>query len=256
MVDLAKIITRGRALFLAYDQGMEHGPSDFDDESVDPQNILELARDGGFNAVILQRGVAEKYYTGTEFSDKVPLILKLNGKTNLLTDEPYSPLLCTVLEARELGAAAVGYTLYVGSEHENEMLTDFSEIVREAHQIKMPVMAWMYPRGKAIEGQSIKELTAYAGRLGLELGADIVKIKYPENIENLSWAVQAAGRTKIVVSGGPKLPEEELLGLAKNVIAAGAIGMAVGRNIWQQKNPLDIALKLKDIILEGGENHG
>lgn len=256
MIDLSKITTNGRALFLAYDQGMEHGPSDFDDESVDPQNILEIARDGGFNAVILQRGVAEKYYTGTEFSDKIPLILKLNGKTNLLEEEPYSPLLCTVLEARELGATAVGYTLYIGSEHEDEMLTDFSDVVCEAHQIEMPVMAWMYPQGQAIKGWDIKELTAYAARLGLELGADLIKIKYPGSIENLSWAVQSAGRTKVVVSGGPKLPESELLMLAKNVVQAGAIGMAVGRNIWQQKKPLDIASKLKDIILEGGENHG
>ncbi len=255
MVDLAKITTNGRALFLAYDQGMEHGPSDFDDESVDPQNILEIARDDKFNAVILQRGVAEKYYTGTEFADKVPLILKLNGKTNLLGGEPYSPLLCTVLEAQELGATAVGYTLYLGSEHEDEMLTDFSDVVREAHQIGMPVMVWMYPQGRAVEGRDIRELTAYGTRMSLELGADLVKIKYPENAENLSWAVQAAGRTKVIVAGGPKTAEEDLLDLAKKTIQAGAAGMAVGRNIWQKKNPLDITQKLKDIILEGGKNY-
>lgn len=248
MVDLAKITTNGRALYLAYDQGMEHGPSDFDDESVDPQNILEVAVNGVFNAVILQKGTAEKYYAGTEFRDKIPLILKLNGKTNLLTTEPYSPLLSTISEAIELGATAVGYTLYIGSEFEDKMLTDFSEVVREAHQKGVPVMAWMYPRGKAVERRDTKELTAYGARLGLELGADLIKIKYPGDVEGLKWAVEAAGRTKVVVSGGPQVPEEELLEMARNSIKAGAIGMAVGRNIWQNKNPLDITQKLKDII--------
>lgn len=252
MVDLSKITTSGRALYLAYDQGMEHGPSDFDDESVDPENILNIAVEGEFNAVILQRGTAEKYYTGTEFIDKIPLILKLNGKTALLTTEPYSPLLCTVLEAIELGATAVGYTLYVGSEFEDKMLTDFSDVLGEAHEKGMPVMAWMYPRGKAVEGRDPKELTAYTARLGLELGADLIKIKYPGSLESLKWAVESAGRTKIVVSGGPKLPEEELLELARNSIRGGAIGMAVGRNIWQNKNPLDITQKLREIIFKEG----
>lgn len=252
MIDLSKITTNGRALYLAYDQGMEYGPSDFDDESVDPENILKIAAEGEFNAIILQRGTAEKYYTGTEFGDKIPLILKLNGKTNLLTTEPYSPLLCTVLEAVELGATAVGYTLYVGSEFEDKMLTDFSDIVSEAHKRGMPVMAWMYPRGKAVEGRDPKELTAYASRLGLELGADLIKIKYPGDEESLRWAVASAGKTKVVVSGGPKLPEKELWELASNVIQAGAIGMAVGRNIWQNKNPLDITKKLREIIFEEG----
>lgn len=255
MISLDKLTTKGRALYLAYDQGMEHGPSDFDDDSVDPQNILKIAVDGGFNAVIFQRGIAEKYYTGTEFSNKIPLILKLNGKTNLLTGESYSPLLCTVSEAMELGATAVGYTVYVGSEFEEQMLTDFAEVIREAHEHGMPVMGWMYLRGKAIEkrlagGGKEQDLIAYAARLGLEIGADLVKIKYPGSVEGLRWVVESAGRTKVIVSGGAKLPEEELLEIARISIRAGAIGMAVGRNIWQNNKPLDIASKLKDILFK------
>lgn len=248
MVNLSKITTTGKALFLAYDQGMEHGPSDFDDESVDPNNILKIGIEGGFNAVIFQKGVAEKYYTGTEFAQKLPLILKLNGKTNLLETEPYSPLICTVLEAYELGAVAVGYTIYMGSEHESEMLSDFSEVVREAHEKGMPVMVWMYPRGKATQGRDPKELTAYSCRLALELGADLIKIKYPGDVESMRWAVQSAGVVKVVVSGGPKLEEQDLLEMAKSAVSSGAIGMAVGRNIWQSKNPLEITKKLKEVI--------
>ena len=90
-MDLSKITTsNGRAIYLAYDQGMEHGPTDFNDENVDPEEILQIAKDGGVNAIILQKGIAEKYYTD-EFKS-IPLILKLNGKTNLIANkDPYSP---------------------------------------------------------------------------------------------------------------------------------------------------------------------
>lgn len=244
MIDLTKITTNGKALFLAYDQGMEHGPSDFDDKNVDPNYILEIGVKGGFNAVIFQKGVAEKYY-----SKQLPLILKLNGKTNLVSGEdPYSPLLCTVSEALELGASAIGYTIYVGSKHESKMTSEFAELVRDAHQNNIPVMAWMYLRGKSIVGKDEKELTAYAARLGLELGADIIKIKYPGSVESLRWAVESAGKTKVVVSGGAKEDEEQFLEMARNAMKAGAIGMAVGRNIWQNSDPLGITAKLKKII--------
>lgn len=247
MVDLSKITTNGKALFLAYDQGMEHGPSDFDDQNIDPSYILKIGKEGEFNAIILQKGVAEKYYSPQE--QTIPLILKLNGKTNLIEgQDPYSPILCTVEEALRLGASAVGYTIYVGSEFESKMTSEFSEIVREAHEKNIPVIGWMYIRGKSTIGKDQKELTAYGARMGLELGADIVKIKYPGSVETLKWAVESAGKTKVVVSGGVKKSEEEFLQIAKSVMESGAMGMAVGRNIWQDKNPLLLTKKLKEII--------
>ena len=125
MISLEKITTNGKALFLAYDQGMEHGTADFDDENIDPNYILSIGIEGGFNAIIFQKGIAEKYYPSPSSGQahRVPLIIKLNGKTNLIKDQdPYSPLLCTVEEAVSLGAVAVGYTVYVGSEFENKMI--------------------------------------------------------------------------------------------------------------------------------------
>ncbi len=248
MVDLAKITTNGRALYLAYDQGMEHGPADFDDVNVDPNYILNIGVKGNFNAIILQKGIAEKYYL-PKFKEKIPLILKLNGKTNLVSgQDPYSPVLCTVDEALGLGAAAVGYTIYVGSEFESKMTKEFADIVREAHQKGTPVVGWMYLRGKNLETRGKREVHAYGARMGLELGADIIKMKYPGNIEDLRWMVESAGKTKLVVSGGEKESELEFLAMAKNVIKAGAIGMAVGRNIWQHEDPMAIANKLRKII--------
>ncbi len=247
MVDLSKLSTNGKMLFLAYDQGLEHGPSDFDDENIDPSFILKLGVEGQFNAVIFQKGIAEKYFTD-EFKAKIPLIIKLNGKTNLVENEPYSPQLCSVEEAILLGASAVGYTIYVGSEHESEMFKEFSKIEEEAHASGVPVMAWMYPRGRSTIGKDEGELIAYAARIGLELGADIVKLKYPGSLESMKHVVASAGKTKVVVSGGKKMDEDEFLQTVKIVMQAGAAGMAVGRNIWQHKNPLEFTKKIKQII--------
>src|SRR3989338_6383508 len=251
MVDLSAITTNVKALFLAYDQGMEHGPSDFNDESIDPQYILEIGAKGGFNAVIFQKGIAEKYYPSTRFtrSGQVPLIVKLNGKTNLVKDkDPYAPLLCTVEEALGLGAKGVGYTIYVGSEFESSMTREFADVVRSAHAKGIPTIAWMYPRGRNVPNPKDPQIIAYASRLGLELGADIVKVQYPGSKENLQKVVEAAGKTRVVVSGGAKESEEEFLAMGRLVVEAGAIGMAVGRNIWQHKNPLSLTKKLKEII--------
>ena len=150
MVD-TKIIERdGKVMLLAYDQGFEHGPVDFNEKNIDPTYVMNIAKNGYFTGVIFQEGVAAKYY---EKDSGVPLILKLNGKTSFQKDEPLSLQLCTVDRAIELGAVGVGYTVFVGSEHEEEMMREFSRIEDEAHAKGLIVIAWMYPRGKKVEGK-------------------------------------------------------------------------------------------------------
>lgn len=242
-MNLNKIMTKGKFLFLAYDQGLEHGPTDFNDKNIDPDYILDIAVKGKFNAVILHKGIAEKYYNG-----KVPLILKLNGKTKYLKGDPYSTKLCTVKEAIDLGAKAVGYTIYVGSKHESRMFKEFEEIQREAHANGLPVVAWMYPRGKTIKNEISKKNLAYAARVGLELGADIIKTKYTGKIDSFEWVVKSAGKAKIVVAGGSKKNTQGLLKEVCDFMQAGAKGMAIGRNVWQHEEPLKITKALKEII--------
>ncbi|MFH1501130.1 MAG: fructose-bisphosphate aldolase [archaeon] len=246
---LNKITTKGKALFLAYDQGLEHGPVDFNDKNVDPLYILEIAKKGKFNAIIFQKGIAEKYYKEIKKS-KVPLILKLNGKTNLVRGEPISAQISTVEEAVKLGAAAVGFTVYIGSKHEEEMLEEFAKIEKEAHKKGFPVIAWIYPRGEGIKGRKSGELMAYACRVGLEIGADIIKVQYNGNKEQLKWAVKSAGRAKVLIAGGIKKGNEQLIKQAEEIMKAGASGMAIGRNVWQDKEPLKVAGELRKIILK------
>ncbi len=248
MVNLNKILKKGKALYLAYDQGLEHGPSiDFNDKNVNPLYILDIAKKGDFQGVVFQKGIAEKYYQEIKKS-KVPLILKLNGRTKLFQGEVISRQLCTVKEAVKLGAKAVGYTIYIGSQHESIMMQEFESIEREAHKHSIPVIAWVYPRGKTIKNDASKEMMSYAARVALELGADIVKIKYGGNAKDLQWAVKSAGKTKVVIAGGVKKNEKYLLKQVSDIMSSGAIGLAIGRNIWQNSNPLKITRRIQDII--------
>jgi len=238
-------------MLLAYDQGLEHGPSkDFDDRNIDPAFIMETAVKGGFNGVIFQKGVAERFYNG-----KVPLILKVNGKTSLPQGEPVSRQVCSVEQAVSLGAKGIGYTIYLGSAFEAEMLSEFGRVQEEAHERGLPAIAWIYPRGAGVQNDTSKEIVAYAARTGLELGADAVKIKYTGDSASFSWAVKAAGGVKVFMSGGPKAPtDEDFLKQVKGVIDAGATGLAVGRNVWQNREPLTMAEKLRKVIFEGSAN--
>ncbi len=246
-LNLSKLTKKGKALFLAYDQGLEHGPSDFNDKNINPNYIIKIAEKGRYTGIIFQKGIAEKYQKEIKKS-KIPLIIKLNGKTNLYSGEPVSRQLCTVDEAVKLGAKAVGYTIYIGSRYEDIMMREFEDIERKAHQLGLPVIAWIYPRGKSIKGKTQRELMAYAARVGLEIGADMIKLQYDGHINDLKWAVKSAGKTKIVIAGGAKENEKQFLNQVKEIMNSGAIGLAVGRNVWQSEHPLDITKKIKKVI--------
>jgi class I fructose-bisphosphate aldolase len=181
-----KLFTKGKTLILAYDQGMEHGPTDFNDKNVDPNYVIKIAKEGKFSALAVQKGIAEKYNSEIRKS-KIPLIVKLNGKTSLVKGDPVSRQLTTVKEAKKLGAKGVGYTIYIGSKHEEEMFMEVENITREAHKRGLPVVIWMYPRGEGTKGKKDTELMAYATRVALELGVDVVKVQPKGKLKDMSW---------------------------------------------------------------------
>ncbi len=249
-VNMDTFLRNGKGLLLAYDQGFEHGPStDFNEKNIDPNYIVDIAIRGQFTGIVLHKGIAEKYYNG-----KVPLIVKLNGKSSLPKGEPISSQVCSVEEAISLGAKGVGYTIYLGSAHENIMLQEFGEIQEDAHEEGIPAIAWVYPRGEAVKNDTSPEIVSYAARAGLEIGADAVKIKYTGDPSTFKWAVKAAGVIKVFMSGGPKAPTDEtFLGQVKGAMEGGAAGLAVGRNVWQHQDPLKMANALREIIFNGRE---
>jgi fructose-bisphosphate aldolase, class I len=244
---MGAFLTDGKGLLLAYDQGLEHGPStDFNDKNVDPSYVMDIAMKGRFNGIVFQKGLAEKYYNG-----RVPLILKVNGKAALAKGEPISKQNCSVEQAISLGAKGIGYTIYLGSTYEADMFSEFGKIQEEAHEAGLPAIAWVYPRGEAVQNDTSKEVVSYAARAGLELGADAVKIKYTGDSESFSWAVKSAGKSLVFMSGGPKAPTDQaFLIQVRGAMDAGATGLAVGRNVWQHPDPVRMAGFLRQIIFE------
>ncbi len=246
---MSDIERNNKVLLLAYDQGFEHGPTDFNEKNVDPEYILHIARECNvYTGIVFHEGIAQSYFNPEV--ERIPLCIKLNGKTSLVTGvEPYSPQLCTVEEALRLGAKAVGYTIYIGSEHESKMMQEFSRIEDEAHKEGLAVILWAYPRGKSVAGkETARDVLAYAARIALELGTDYVKLPYSGDIESYRWIVQSAGTTGVLVQGGKKLEKAQFLEEVTQIMKTGARGLAVGRNIWQSEDPIQLSKDVAKIV--------
>ncbi|MFB6183038.1 MAG: class I fructose-bisphosphate aldolase [Haloarculaceae archaeon] len=240
----------GKVLILAYDHGLEHGPVDFEDvpESADPQRTFEAATHDAVTAVAVQKGVAEAYYPS--YADDVNLLAKLNGTSNLWMGEPDSAVNWSVDYAADLGADAVGFTLYGGSNHEIEMAEEFHDAQEAAREHGLPVVMWSYPRGQGLKNDKKPGTIAYAARQALELGADVAKVKYPGSKSAMEDVVQMAGKTKVVMSGGSKTSDRDFLESVEAVVDAGGKGLAVGRNVWQREDPRRILDALEQVIFE------
>lgn len=247
-------LRNGTALFLPYDQGLEHGPRDFfaNEAATDPRYILRLAVEGGFNGIAIHVGLAEKFYW--EFAGEIPLIIKLNGKTDIPSDDAaLSPMISTVEEAVALGADAVGYTLYVGSPSQAEDFGQLRSVRVDAARLGMPLIVWAYPRGSAIVAKGGADsfyAVDYASRVASEIGADMVKVNFPRpgkrigvrpeydavftEQQAIEAVVRSANRSLLLVSGGEKLGDEAMLEKARLSMEAGATGLIFGRNVWQR----------------------
>jgi len=240
----------GKVLVLAYDHGLEHGPVDFDPnpETADPEQVFELATHDAVTALAVGKGIAEAYYP--DYEDEVTLLAKLNGTSNLWMGEPDSAVNWSVDYAAEIGADAVGFTLYGGSNSEVEMAEEFRDAQETARDHGLGVVMWSYPRGQGLKNDTDPGTIAYAARQGLELGADVTKVKYPGSPEAMSHAVEMAGPTKVVMSGGSKTDDLAFLETVADAVEAGAAGLAVGRNVFQRENPIEILDALELVVFE------
>lgn len=264
----------GTLLLLPIDQGLEHGPVDFlaNPDSADPEFQFRLAIEGGYNGIACQIGFASK--TWPAYAGRIPLILKLNGKTNIPPDDrPISPLNASVEDALRLGADAVGYTLYVGTPRQEEDFAQLARVRQDCARYGMPLILWAYPRGEAIDrkgGRDSLYAVDYAARVAMELGADIVKLNAPQHSERdreqpkpyaeMEWdfaegvrrVVRSAQKTLVLFSGGSKVSTADLLEKARLVMEAGATGLIFGRNMWQRPmdEALEITLRVKEILAD------
>lgn len=248
MMNLHNIGRNNTYMVLAYDQGFEHGPSDFNAKNVDPYYVFDIALHGKYTAIACQAGIAEKHWHD-EYKD-IPLLLKLNAKTSLQSGDPVSRQHTSVRRAQELGASAVGYTIYLGSDHQQTMFQEFGQIVEKAHEMGLTAVCWMYPRGSNIDEETSTENVAYGARVAHELGADIVKVKDNGDKGGMHWAVQNAAQTDLVVAGGHKTATSTFLRNVERARDFGAKGLAVGRNIWQSDKPLKLSAAVRKILFD------
>jgi class I fructose-bisphosphate aldolase len=264
----------GTFLFLPIDQGIEHGPRDFfpNPASKDPEYQFRLAAEAGYSALACQIGMAEKYYP--DYAGQVPLILKVNGKTDVPpSDDALSTCNSSVEDAVRLGADAVGYTLYVGSPRQDQDLLQLREVRQDCDRYGMPLVIWAYPRGGALDkkgGQSTFYAIDYAARMAMEMGADVVKLNMPKidpekdkltpapyneldvtQEEAIRQCVASAGRSLVVLSGGSKIDDEKVLEQTRFIMQAGGSGVIYGRNVWQREwsEALEIIEQIKESLL-------
>ncbi|MBI3998245.1 MAG: fructose-bisphosphate aldolase [Armatimonadetes bacterium] len=264
----------GTMLVLPVDQGLEHGPVDFlpNPPSENPEYQIRLAIDGRYSAIAFHYGIAARHLT--PHAGQIPLILKINGKTDIPpADRAFSGLTGRVEDAVHLGADAVGYTLYVGSPRQDEDFRQLTEVRAECDRYGMPLVVWSYPRGEAIEkkgGRDSLYAVDYAARVAVELGADVIKLNVPvfdqkaregspkpynemalEYRAAVEKVVRSAGGAFVLFSGGSKVSDADLLEKARLVMEAGATGLIFGRNMWQRTmaEALRLTEEIKRIML-------
>jgi fructose-bisphosphate aldolase / 6-deoxy-5-ketofructose 1-phosphate synthase len=258
-------ITRssGRLMLFAGDQKVEHLNDDFyggeaSADDADPQHLFSIAGHSKIGVFAAQLGLIARY--GMDFPD-VPYLVKLNSKTNIVKtsqSDPYSGRWLNVSDVVDfrndsgLKILGVGYTIYLGSERESEMLSEAARIVFDAHHFGLITVLWIYPRGKAVKDEKDPHLIAGATGVAACLGTDFVKVNYPsksgyQSRDIFKEAVLAAGRTKVVCAGGSSEDVESFLaGLHDQIHVSGASGNATGRNVHQK--PLKEAISMCNAI--------
>lgn len=248
---LAATQKTGRLFLFAADQKIEHLNHDFvgpniTPECAGPEHLFSVARGGRIGAFATHLGLITRY--AHAYKD-TPYIVKLNGKTNIIptkSADPLSNLLYTVEQAvacknwHNINIVGVGYTLYLGSEHESTMLEQAAQVIMHAHAYGLLTVLWIYPRGKHVVNEADAALLAGAAGVATALGADFVKIVQPEN-NHLTQAVTAAGNTGVICAGGAAKNDLALLQTIHAQLAQGARGAAIGRNIFQQPHDLAVA---------------
>ncbi len=237
---LASIINpkTNRCVMLAVDHGYFQGPTtglERPGETVAP--LLEYA-----DALMLTRGVLRNTIdTGT----RAPIILRVSGGTSVLKEDLSDEELSVSMEdAIRLNVSAVAISVFVGSEHEKQTLTNLSRLCDEGQKYGIPVLA-VTAVGKAMARDA--RYLGLACRIAAELGAHIVKTYYCEGFEKVVNGCPAP----VVIAGGKKIEERDALTLAHNALSDGAIGVDMGRNIFQSQWPVAMIRSVRAIVQDG-----
>jgi len=280
----------GYISILPVDQGIEHSaaasfaknPSYFD-----PRNLIELALEGGCNAIATTFGVLGM--ESRRYAHRIPFIVKLNHNQLLTYPNEFDQVMFgSVRQAFELGAVGVGATIYFGSEQSNRQIIEVSEAFEEAHSLGLFTVLWCYLRNPAFKTEQgdmhvAADLTGQANHLGVTIEADIIKQKQPERnggylafkgfgktdplvydqlttdhpIDMTRWQVVNTymGRVPLINSGGESAGASDLAQAVRTAVInkrAGGSGLIVGRKAFQRPMADGVALlnTIQDVYLD------
>ncbi|MCK9614306.1 MAG: 3-hydroxy-5-phosphonooxypentane-2,4-dione thiolase [Candidatus Omnitrophica bacterium] len=236
---LNQLIPNGRCFFLPIDHGYFQGPTsclEKPGETIKP--ILSYC-----DALFVTRGVLR---AAVDAANTKPIILRVSGGTSMVgKDLANEGITTSVEEIIRLNASAVGVSVFIGSDYEHQTLMNLTKLVNECENYGIPVMA-VTAVGKELEKRDARYL-GLACRIAAELGARIVKTYWCENFDK----VVCGCPVPVVIAGGPKCEtEKEVFEFVYDGIQKGAIGINLGRNVWQCAQPQAMAAALRAIIHE------
>ncbi|MHA1237865.1 MAG: 2-amino-3,7-dideoxy-D-threo-hept-6-ulosonate synthase [Candidatus Odinarchaeia archaeon] len=241
-VRLRRILQNGKAVIIPMDHGVSSGP--IPGVKKIEETIRKLEK-GGATAILTHKGIMRSL-------TKVPktgLIVHFSASTSLGPDPNWKVLVGSVEEAIRIGADAVSVHVNIGCEKEPEMLVKLGMIAEACDEWQIPLLAMMYPRGKNVRDQFDPKVVAHVARVGAELGADIIKTNYTGSVETFKEVVEGCP-VPVVIAGGPKVDSDlEVLKMVRGAMDAGAIGVSMGRNVFQHENVEAITRALRKIIV-------
>jgi len=264
----------GKMVILPVDQGFEHGPARSfapNPAGYDPAYHFELALESGCSGYAAPYG--QLACVASDYIGRIPLIVKVNNSDVLFSNNaPISAVTCSVRDALQMGATAIGFTIYPGSNHRKEMYEEIREMSSEARSYGLPVIIWSYARGEQLSkaGETAVDVIAYSAHIACQLGAHIVKVKPPTEVieqaeakkayeksgipvatltERTRHVVQSCfnGRRIVIFSGGEAKSDSEIIAQVRELAAGGAFGSIMGRNSFQRPREQGVKL-LRDVM--------
>lgn len=290
ILDSGRLAGTGYVSILPVDQGIEHSAgASFAPNPIyfDPARIVELAIEGGCNCVASTLGVLGA--VARKYAHRIPFMVKLNHNEFLSYPNRYDQIMFgSVRQAFEMGAVAVGATVYFGSDESPRQIQEVSEAFEEAHSLGMVTVLWCYTRNAAFKKEGVDyhvsaDLTGQANHLGVTIQADIIKQKLPETnggytaldfgkthkrvyseltpdnhpIEMTRYQLMNCymGRMGLINSGGPSSGESDLVEAVRTAVInkrAGGMGLISGRKAFQRpmKDGVAILNAIQDVYLD------
>ncbi len=249
-IRLERIINRhsGRAIVVPMDHGITLGPID---GLVDMREAVNDVAEGGADAVLMHKGLIRCSHRKS--GKDVGLIVHISASTVLGPHGNKKSLVATVEETICHGADCVSVHLNLGDPDEREMLADVGRVAGECDRWGMPLLAMVYARGPQVSNGYDPKLVAHCARVGVELGADIVKVVYSGSVESFSDVV-AGCCVPVLIAGGEKMDStRDILQMAYDSIQAGGAGLSVGRNVFQHARRTELVAGLRAIVHDNAD---